>query len=39
MKYISSFTVDGVTVTREDAKLSELFESVQMFIWGLPLVT
>lgn len=32
MKYISSFTVDGATVTSEDSKLSDLFASIQMFI-------
>lgn len=32
MKYISTFTVDGATCTREDSKLSDLFASIQMFI-------
>ena len=32
MKYISTFTVDGAVCTREDSKLSDLFEALDMFV-------
>lgn len=32
MIYISTFTVDGAPVKREDKKLSDLFYSIQMFL-------